>query len=47
MAWQDLFRSDFGLVSLGVILFTIGMAVGFARYFSRKMREDEARSQQP
>jgi hypothetical protein len=44
MAWQDLFTSAFGLVSLGVILFTVGMAVGFACYFNRRMHADEARS---
>lgn len=43
MAWQELFFSDIGLFSLFVIVFIIGMAVWFARYFNRKMREDEAR----
>jgi hypothetical protein len=46
MAWQELFKSDIGLFSLFVILFTVGMAAWFARYFRRKMREDEARSKQ-
>ena len=44
MAWQDLFQSDLGLISLFVILFTVGMAACFARYFRRKMREDAANS---
>ncbi|MFZ4537692.1 DUF3149 domain-containing protein [Propionivibrio sp.] len=42
MAWNMLFTSDIGLLSLFVIVFTLGMAVWFARYFARKMREDEA-----
>ena len=42
MAWQELLLTDIGLLSLFVIIFILGMAVWFARYFSRKMREDEA-----
>ena len=42
MAWKMLLTSDIGLFSLFVIVFVLGMAVWFGRYFSRKMREDEA-----
>lgn len=38
----DLFSTDYGLFSVGVIVFTIGMGVFFYRYFVRKMNEDEA-----
>ena len=41
MAWNTLFTSDIGLFSLFVIVFIVGMAVWFARFFSRKMREEE------
>ena len=41
MAWQLLFGSDIGLLSLFVIVFIIGMAVWFSRFYSRKMAEDE------
>ncbi len=43
MAWELLFSSDIGLFSLFVIVFTVGMSVWYARYFSRKMNEDGAR----
>ena len=39
----ELFTSDVGLFSVFVIVFIVGMAVWFSRYFSRKMREDEER----
>lgn len=42
MAWDLLFSTDHGLFSLFVIVFVIGMSVWFARFFSRKMREDQA-----
>jgi ABC-type transporter Mla subunit MlaD len=42
MAWQELLKTDIGLFSLFVIVFVLGMAVWFARFFSRKMREEEA-----
>lgn len=42
MAWNLLFTSDIGLLSLIGIMFTIGMAVWFARFYSRKMHEEEA-----
>lgn len=41
MAWNLLFTSDIGLMSLFVIVFILGMSVFFARYFSKKMHEDE------
>lgn len=44
MAWELLFSSDIGLMSLFVIVFVLGMAVFFGKYFSKKMDED-ARSQ--
>ena len=44
MAWELLISSDMGLFSLFVIVFIIGMAVWFSRFFSRKMREEEARN---
>ena len=43
-AAADLFSTDYGLFSVGVIVFTIGMGVFFYRYFVRKMNEDEAAS---
>lgn len=41
MAWQLLISSDIGLASLFVIVFIIGMAVWFSRFYARKMTEDE------
>ena len=41
MAWELLLTSGMGLFSLFVIVFIVGMAVWFSRYFNRKMREDE------
>ena len=41
-AFKILFTTSTGLMSLGVIVFIIGMAWFFARMFSRKMREDAA-----
>lgn len=43
MAWELLISSDIGLFSLFVIIFILGMAVWFGRFFSKKMREDEQR----
>ena len=42
MAWDLLLSTDYGLFSLFVIVFVIGMGVWFARFFSTKMREDQA-----
>lgn len=39
MAWELLFKSDIGLLSLFVIVFTLGMAIYYARFFSKKMDE--------
>jgi uncharacterized membrane-anchored protein len=41
--FKDLFASDVGLLSAGTILFILGMAVYFVRYFLKHMHEDEAR----
>ncbi|MGN5479036.1 DUF3149 domain-containing protein [Cupriavidus basilensis] len=41
-AVKILFTTSTGLMSLGVIVFIIGMGWFFARMFSRKMREDAA-----
>lgn len=44
MAWQELFGSDIGLLSLFTIVFVLVMAVFFVRYFSKKMDEDARQS---
>ncbi|MGB4467774.1 MAG: DUF3149 domain-containing protein [Azovibrio sp.] len=44
MAWQLLFGSDIGLLSVFTIVFIVLMAVFFVRYFTKKMDED-ARNQ--
>ncbi|MFJ4288696.1 DUF3149 domain-containing protein [Cupriavidus sp. NPDC089707] len=41
-AIKILFSTSTGLMSLGVIVFIIGMGWFFARMFARKMREDAA-----
>ena len=38
----DLFSTDYGLFSAGVIAFTIFMGFWFSRFFKRKMAEDAA-----
>jgi hypothetical protein len=43
MAWDLLFSSDFGLFSVFVIVFVLGMSVWFPYFFRKKMREDEQR----
>lgn len=43
MAWELLFKSDIGLFSLFVIVATVGMSIGYARFFSRKMHEEDRR----
>jgi heme/copper-type cytochrome/quinol oxidase subunit 2 len=45
MAWQILFGSDIGLLSLGTIAFVIVMAIYFIIYFNKKAVEDEAKAQ--
>lgn len=37
-----LFTSDIGLMSLGVIVITIGMGVFFARWFTKQIEASEA-----
>lgn len=41
-AIADLFSTDYGLFSVGVLVFTIGMSVWFYLFFQRKMDEAEA-----
>jgi len=38
---SDLISTDYGLMSLGVIVFTVGMSVFFGIFFRNKMREAE------
>lgn len=45
MAWELLFTSDIGLLSLFTILFVIAISIFFARYFSRMAEEDGRRAQ--
>jgi hypothetical protein len=40
----DLLTTDYGLMSLAVIAFTLGMAVWFRVFFKRKMAEDAKRA---
>lgn len=40
---NDLFSTDYGLMSIGSIIFMLGMAVFFVRFFRRKMDEDSQR----
>lgn len=40
MAWDLLFSSDIGLLSLFTIGFVIAMSVWFGKYFTKKMEED-------
>lgn len=44
-AMVDLFSTDYGLFSISGIVFMIGMAIWFYRFFNRKMDEAE-RAQQ-
>jgi hypothetical protein len=44
--FKELLSSDVGLMSLAVIVITLGMGGFFIRYFLRHMREDEAREKQ-
>jgi len=39
-ALSDLFTTDYGLMSVGVIAFMLGMGAWFAVYFKRHMDED-------
>ncbi len=38
--FSDLFSTEYGLMSAGVIAFTLGMGVWYARFFIRRMNED-------
>jgi hypothetical protein len=40
-ALLDLFSTDYGLFSISGIIFMIGMAIWFYRFFTRKMLESE------
>lgn len=37
--WQDLFGTDYGLMSISGIIFMIGMGVWFVRFFKRKIEQ--------
>lgn len=37
--WQDLFGTDYGLMSLSGIAFMIGMAIWFIWFFRRKIAQ--------
>jgi hypothetical protein len=41
----DLFSTDYGLFSVGVIVFTLGMGVWFSRFFARKMNESASQNE--
>jgi hypothetical protein len=43
-ALTELFTTDVGLLSIGSILFMLGMAVFFLRYFLKHIREDGERA---
>ncbi len=42
--FSELLSTDVGLMSMGGIVFMIGMGVFYVRYFLKHMREDEARA---
>mgnify|MGYP000948659628 CR=1 FL=1 len=42
-ALKELFTTDVGLLSIGVIVFMLGMGGFYLRYFVQHMRQDEAR----
>jgi Protein of unknown function (DUF3149) len=44
--WKMLFSTDFGLQSIAVIFFILGMFVWFGFYFKRHMDEDARREKQ-
>jgi hypothetical protein len=43
-ALKDLFTTDVGLMSIGGIIFMLGMGVFFVRYFQKHMQEDGERA---
>jgi hypothetical protein len=46
-AMVDLFSTDYGLFSIAGILFMIGMAIWFYRFFMRKISESERAQASP
>ncbi|MGE5386317.1 MAG: DUF3149 domain-containing protein [Betaproteobacteria bacterium] len=44
MAWELLFGSDLGLMSLATIVLVIVIAVVYMRYFLAKMEQDDRNS---
>jgi hypothetical protein len=40
----ELFSTDVGLMSIGGIVFMLGMGVFYVRYFLKHMHDDEARA---
>ena len=44
---HDLLFTDYGLMSLAVIVFMLGMAVWFRAFFQRTMKESEASQNEP
>lgn len=42
--WKTLFSTDYGIQSIAVIAFILGMVVWFALFFKRHMDEDEKRA---
>jgi Protein of unknown function (DUF3149) len=43
-ALKDLFTSDVGLMSIGGIVFMLGMGVFFVWYFLKHIKEDAAKA---
>jgi len=41
-ALQDFLSTDYGLMSLAVIVFMLGMGAFYVRYFIQHMHQDEA-----
>lgn len=41
MAWKELLSTDIGLLSLFVIVFTLGMGGYYVSYFVKKMHEEQ------
>jgi hypothetical protein len=41
-AWHELFSTDIGLMSLGVLVVVIGIGLFFVRWFQNRIREDTA-----
>lgn len=44
--WKELLSSEVGLLSLAVIVFMLGMAAYYVRYFLRHMEEDSRKNDQ-